>query len=319
MIDVIALLHYSMIALTVCINSISIAIGQGLTSIANLNAINRQPQARNDITRTAILGTALIETGAVLAVAMAILLLRDGVHQPLTAYRIIAEFGIASALCFSGFAVGLVSCKPVQQACIAIARQPFFSQNILRIMLITQMLTQTPIIFGFIVSLFIRNQAMSITTYTDALRLAASGLAIGLGSVGPIIGLAQFAQAVCEGVGINRHAYNRLLSFTFISQAIIETTAIFALLVALVFLFSTTATDTLASGIAFLAAGLCIGFGTFGPGISSGRTSAAACAQIARNPEQYATLSKLSMVAQGLIDTGAIYALLLSLVIYFLT
>ena len=34
-----------------------------------------------------------------------------------------------------------------------------------------------------------------------------------------------------------------------------------------------------------LAAGIATGLGTFGPGLSSGRTAAAACHQIALNPD----------------------------------
>ena len=66
-----------------------------------------------------------------------------------------------------------------------------------------------------------------------------------------------------------------------------------------------------------LAAGLCTGIGTFGPGISSGKTASAACHQIAVNPEHHGMLSKVSIFAQGLIDTSAIYALLISLLLIF--
>ena len=309
-------LHYGTIALIVSISAIGVAVAQGLANLAALDASNRQPQAKNDIIRLAILGTALIETSAILAVAMAFFLLFS--RNTPTTMSSIAELGIAAALCLSGFAVGLASYKPVQAACHSVARQPFFAQNILRFMLITQSLVQTPVIFAFIVSIFIRHQAVPGISTSNALRLLASGLAIGLGSIGPTIGLAQFAGAACEGIGKNRRSYGKLLSFSFISQAIIETPAIFALLVALMLIFSPIYPDSALKGITFLSAGLCIGFGTLGAGISSGRTSAAACTQIALNPSLYTSLSKVSMFVQGLIDTAAVYALLIALLLYLL-
>ena len=68
-------------------------------------------------------------------------------------------------------------------------------------------------------------------------------------------------------------------------------------------------------GIALLAAGIAMGLGTLGPGISSGRTAAAACKEIARDPELYSSLARSSIFAQGIIDTAAIYVLLASALI----
>ncbi len=70
--------------------------------------------------------------------------------------------------------------------------------------------------------------------------------------------------------------------------------------------------ENILDGIVLLSAGLCTGIVTIGPGISSGRTATAACNQIAYNPDTYTALSRLSMFAQGLIETSAIYAVLIS-------
>ena len=86
------------------------------------------------------------------------------------------------------------------------------------------------------------------------------------------------------------------------------------MVVSLLLLFGATAT-TLTKGIAMLAAGIGMGLGTLGPGISSGRTAAAACKEIARDPELYSSLARSSIFAQGIIDTAAIYVLLTSALI----
>lgn len=319
MIEYIAsLLHFCTIALTVGINSVSVGIGEGLTSQAALKAINKQPSAKNDIARVAILGTALIETSAIMGVTIAFFLMLGSHDATQSVPANIAEVGIALSICLSGFIIGLASSLPAQEACMAIARQPFFADKILRFMLITQSIIQTPIIFGFIIALFIRSQAAHAQTLAESFMLIAAGLCIGLGSVGPAIGLALFAKNACQGLGINRKAYPQLMSFTFISQAIIETPMIFALTISLMFMFYGT-TPTLFASATWIAAAFCMGIGTLGPGIASGKTAAAAVHQIALQPKYYSNISKVSMFAQGLIDTCAIYSFLIAFVLILLT
>lgn len=308
-------IHYASIASVISINSVGVGIGQGLTYAAAVAAINIQPKARDEIAKLAILGTALIETSAILGVTMAIMLLIERQQPDHLLYARIAEIGIVFAMCFSGFIIGLFSSLPAQAACFSTARQPFFSQKIMRFMLVIQSIIQTPIIFGFIIALIIKTQSLSVTTSVESIRLLASGLCIGLGSLGPAIGLSLFAETACYSLSINRNAYNKLLSFSLISQAIIETPIIFSLVVSVLLIVWNVNASNPVTGIAFLSAAMCMGIGTFGSGISSGKTAAAACKQIALKPSIHSMLSKVSMFSQGLIDTCAIYALLISLII----
>ena len=185
--------------------------------------------------------------------------------------------------------------------------------------MISLSLIETPVIFGLIIALFIQGQAADATTLRDSLRLIGSGLCIGLGSIGPAIGLGLFSRNACEGIGTNRNAYNKIFSFMLVSQAIIETPIIFALIVSisLLFLVPVVSEENVLDGVALFSAGLCTAIGTMGPGISSGKTAMAACKQIARKPEIYGVLSRLSMFAQGLIETAAIYAVLISFMLLF--
>lgn len=310
------LAHYGTIALVVGVNAIGVGIGQGNASKASIDAINIQPSARSEILKTAIVGMALIETAAIMGITIAFILFFQTQQQTPSAYASYAELGIACAISFSGLILGLVAAWPTQQACLAIARQPFFGQKIFRFMLVTQTIIQTPIIFGFIVAMFIKEQAMLVTTLAESIRLIACGLCIGLGSIGPAIGLATFAQTACRSLGVNRNAYNKLLTFTFISEAIIETPLIFSLIIAILLINTTLVGDDVTGACALLGAALSIGLGTIGAGISSGKTAAAACEQIALHPENYSALSRASMFAQGIIDTCAIYSLLIALLLY---
>ncbi len=313
MIELSECFHYGTIAGIVGLSSFGAGIGQGLTGRAAMQAMDIQPQARGDIGRNAIMGMALIDTASILCLTIAFMMVFGSRSVETVLYTNIADLGILFALSLPGFAIGIASAMPAREACLAIARQPFFSTKISRFMLICQSVIQTPIIFGFIIALLIKNGSSTCTNVMDSLRYVATGIAVGVSAIGPIIGLGIFAKTACRGLGINRQSYASLLTLTFISNAIIETPIVLSLVIALVLLGVPIDPNNVLDGIRVLAASMCVGIGTFGPGISSGRASAVACHEIAKNPAVYSTLSKVSIFAQGLIDTCAIYAFLIAL------
>lgn len=310
-------INYIIGSLAVTATAISVGISQGKTNHASFTAINIQPQAKDEISNLALMCSALIETAAILGVFMAVLLFMYESPPANDYYNGLAKIGIGLAIISAGFVISLVSGWPAQEACFSTARQPFHAPWIFNFTLIILSVLQTPLILAFIIALFIKTQATAAATLADSLRLIGAGFSIGIGCIGPAIGLAHFGAVACRGVGINRNASARILTFTFISQAIIESPIIFSMVTSLVLLFVVRAPSSEFAGIALLAAGIAIGLGTFGPGLSSARTAAAACHQITLNPDLYGPLSRTSIFAQGVIDTAAIYALLLSLLMIF--
>lgn len=316
----IELMYTITVAIPITLSAIGVGIGQGFIGIKALQAIHTQPSASTDITKVSIIGMALTETAAILgSVISIILLLSKSIPLDIT-YASLGRIGIALAIGISGFVAGIASSLPAQASCTTIARQPFFASKVMNLMLITQTLIMTPNIFGFLVSLLINNHIATATTLNQGLQLLAAGLSIGLGSIGPSIGLSLFAYTACQAVGINRKAYGKILSFTFISEAIIETPLIFSLLVSLSILTIPITPETSAiKGIAFLSAAICMGISTLGTGFSSGKTGSAATLQIAANPEQSSMISKVAMLALAMIDTFAIYGLLTAMMLIFIT
>jgi len=310
-------IHYISIVLTIVIPAMSVSIGQGYIGHWALKACDIQPSAKSDILKTAIFGCALTETSALIGLTISLFLLL-GSPQSFTLSMSLAQLGIACAICLPGAIIGLVSAWPAQEACLAIARQPFFQEKITRVMLLIQSIIQTPIIFGFIIAIFIKNQLSVSNTLITNIHFACSGLCLGLGSIGPAIGLALFGAAVCRSCGINRNIYNTLISFTLISAMVIETPIIFALIVSLIILtVGSSQTDFLVATTSILGAALCMGFGTLGTSISSGRTASTACHAIALEPDHYQNIARLSMLSQGVIDTSAIYTFTIAMLLIF--
>lgn len=317
MIELSDALHYGAIAGVVGLSSFGAGIAQGIAGRAAIKATDIQPEARADIARTNLMGMALIDTSAILCLTASLFLLMSSSGQVGSLINNIADIGILLALAIPGFAISVACAFPVQESVLAIARQPFFSPKISRFMLISLSVLQTPVIFGFIIALLIKGSA--VETVFDSMRLVAAGLTVCLTSIGPILGLGFFARSACRALGINRHAYPKLFTFTFISNAVIETPIVLGLVIAFLFIWPSAVTDPVLATVCIFGSALCIGIGTLGAGISSGLTSATVCKQIAINPELYGVLSKVCLFAQGLIDSGSIYAFIISLALFIIS
>ena len=162
------------------------------------------------------------------------------------------------------------------------------------------------------------SRVLSALELADSMRLIGAGFCIGLGSIGPAIGLGIFAQKACQTVGINRYAYQEIFSFALITQAILESPIILCLIISILLIGSKHSPMYLElNGIRLLCAGLVMGLGTLGVGIGSGKTASQACKAIGLNPDSYSSTSRTSLIAQVLIETCVIYAFLIALFLMF--
>ena len=314
----IEIMYVLSIFIPVTMSALGAGIGQGIIGFKALEAVDTQPSASAEISKISTVGLSLTETAAILGLVISIVLNLDAAIPLSYENAALGRLGIGIAIGLSGFIAGIASALPAQAACIAVSRQPFFANKILQLMLLTQTVIMTPNVFGFIIALLINSKIAAVSNLNEGLQLLAAGLSIGIGSIGPCIGLSFFASSACTAVGINRKSYSKILPFTFICEAIIETPVIFSLLVSLLILnikVSPTAPITL--GICFIGAAISMGLSTFGTGISAGRTGSAACDQIGNSPEQYPSISKVALLALAMIDTFAIYGFIIAIILIY--
>lgn len=71
----------------------------------------------------------------------------------------------------------------------------------------------------------------------EAARLIAAGLAVGLGAIGPAIGEGVIAGKAMEAIGRNPEIQDKIMPLVFVTMAIAESTAIYALVVTFIILF----------------------------------------------------------------------------------
>jgi F-type H+-transporting ATPase subunit c len=69
--------------------------------------------------------------------------------------------------------------------------------------------------------------------------------------------------------------------------------------------------------ISLLCAAIAVSFGAIGPALAEGRAVAAAMDAIARQPEAAGTLSRTLFVGLAMIETMAIYCLVIALLVLF--
>ena len=69
--------------------------------------------------------------------------------------------------------------------------------------------------------------------------------------------------------------------------------------------------------ISIISAAFAISFGSLGPALAEGRAVAAAMDAIARQPEAAGTLSRTLFVGLAMIETTAIYCLVIALLLLF--
>jgi len=302
------LLYYALIALIVVLPATTVACGQWHSGQTALDAINTQPQAKNDIFRAYILGSALNEMAAIMSTIMGAFLLF--LRPAITLEYLIALMGIIVALVIPSCLVGYLSAKPQQTALASLARQPFLGSKIVNLMILTISMMQMSVILGLFISFLIQKQLSPALSLLQALQLFAIGLTFGGGSIGPLIGMSNFTETACGAVGRYPHAYGNILSLSFISPALIETPILFSLGVALFIMFRTPV-----AAAPLLAAALTMTLTTFGPGIGSGRVAASACRQIALQPARSTEFTYVSMLVQTLIDASVIYGLIIAIIL----
>lgn len=294
--------------------SLGVGIGCSQVAMSAITALNIAPLIKTEMLKIVLFALALIETGGIISLILALLLIFG---QPFehNQYALIAQLGICLAMGISSFIVGIVSAWPGSAAALALARQPFFGTKILNVMLLSQSIIQTPVIFSFLICLIIKAQLSNVAHITQAVTLLVAGLAMGIGSIGPAIGISRFARVALQCLGINRNAYNKILSFSFISQAMIETPIIFVMLIALIICLTPIASDNYIPMFTYSIAALCMALSSFAPSLSSSKIASAGCLQIAYNAEKSTAASRMSILSQGLVDSAAIYGLLIALLL----
>jgi F-type H+-transporting ATPase subunit c len=144
-----------------------------------------------------------------------------------------------------------------------------------------------------------------------------AGLAIGFGAIGAAIGEGYAAAEANLAISRNPKASGEIFKSMLVGQAIAESASIFALVIAMILLFSNFASTSFVAPWAVFSAGLAMGFGAIGSGIGSGLPAAAACTGISRQPAMAGRLNLNMLVGSAVCQTPSIFALVVAFILIF--
>ena len=170
---------------------------------------------------------------------------------------------------------------------------------------------------------------MSTSTVFYIIVAVMAGLSIGAGVLFPAIGQARAVSSAMDAMARQPDQAATITRNLFIGLAMIESQALYVLIVALILLFADPLAGQLPAaqarggpGIWFLIASagiaaLAITFGTTMSALGQGRVTAAAMESIAEQPAMRDQVSTTLFISLAFLESLALYALIVSLILLF--
>lgn len=158
---------------------------------------------------------------------------------------------------------------------------------------------------------------MDASPWTQVAAYLGAGICMGLGAIGAALGEGYTARSAAEAIARQPRAASDVLKTMLVGQAVAESASIFALVVAILLLFTPWSGEGSLRASSLFAAGLCMGLGALGPGVGAGFPGGAACLGIGRNPRTAGSVTTTMLVGQAVAQTPAIFALLVSFLVLF--
>ncbi len=240
--------------------------------------------------------------------------------------RIAAFLGAGLSVGIGAITTGIGSGLIAGEGAKALIVQPKANESIFRTMLIGQAAAQTAGIFALVISMLLLygiSEAPEGGWFKTAAYLSA-GLAMGLGSIGSSYGAGYAGGQACKSVARMPKQSNMILGNMLIGQALAQTSAIFALLVAFLLLYSVPEQpegleigNIIVKSLALIGAGLAIGLGTLGPGTGVGYVAGKASDMIGRFPNEKLKILRTMFLGAAVSQSTAIYSLVVAFLLIF--
>ena len=212
--------------------------GSGYPAAETCKGIARQPQLASRLTTNMLVGSAVCQTPAIFAMVVSFMLLfLDVTANPFSPYwAAYIGAGLSTGLAAIGSGVG--GGMAAGAACEGIGRHPEQAGPTTVTMLLGQAVAQTPAIFGLLVSFILLFKGYpEATKFSESIALLAAGVCMGFGGIGPGIGNGLTAQEAVAWVARNPENAGALSRTMLVGMAVAQSTAIYAMVVALVLIF----------------------------------------------------------------------------------
>jgi len=159
--------------------------------------------------------------------------------------------------------------------------------------------------------------ALELQTWTNVAAYFGGGMAMGLGAIGAAIGEGYTASQANIAVSRSPERSGEIVRSMLVGQAIAESASIFALVVAMILIFSRIDAASYTPVLAALGAGLSMGLGAIGSGVGSGFPGGAACLGLERQPAVGNRITTNMLIGSAVSQTPSIFALVTAFVLIF--
>ncbi len=156
-----------------------------------------------------------------------------------------------------------------------------------------------------------------LETLVSVAAFIGGGVAMGFGAIGAAVGEGYTAATANEAISRNPDMAGDVLKSMLVGQAIAESASIFALVVAMILLFSQITAVSIITVWALLAAGLSMGLGAVGSGVGSGLPAGASCEGMVRQPAMSGRLMTNMLIGSAVCQTPSIFALVVAFILIF--
>jgi len=223
--------------LAVGFGAIGSGLGNGLNASSACTAISRESGAAKGMLTFMLVGQAVGQTPAIFALLLSLMLVTVGPTEG-NLLVTMAMIGAGLSIGLGAIGSGLGNGVNGGSACLGITRSSETSQGMMTFMLVGQAVGQTPVIFSLMVSLMLLfGNYSGVATLPAAIALLSAGISMGFGAIGPGYGNGIVGAAACEALGERPDQAGLLMRTMLIAQAVAQSTAIYALVIAFVLMF----------------------------------------------------------------------------------
>ena len=288
--------------LAVGLAGIGVAIGQGILAKKAVEVIGKRKEMMSFLLTVTILGIALVESAAIYGLIIAFQIL-DSQTISLT-----ASIGAGLAIGLAGLGAGVGEWRLIAGALSAMDKNPDMKNKIMTFMVLFIALVESAAIYGLVIAFNILGHE-SFTLGFDGVvpeAFLGMGLAVGLAGLGVAIGEGILAEKAMQMMGQREKMITFFLTVTILGIALVESAAIYGLVVAF---------DVLSKDLALWAAtgaGAAIGFAGLGAWVGEGILVSGAMSAIARNPQIKWKILTFMVLFVALVEVTAIYGLIIA-------
>ncbi len=213
-------------------------LGCGWPAGKACDGVARNPRHTTSVTSSMVIGQAVAQSPSIFSIVIALMLLFvvTAPDSVLLTFGMFVGAGIAMGAGALGPGIG--SGQTASGAVHGTSRWPESAGLILRTMLIGQAVSQTPAIFGMLVSFILLLGVGDVPLGMMGLAVTlGAGISTGLGGIGPGIGSGAVGDAACQATAAKPRLDTLILRTMLIGQAVSQSTAIYALIIGLLLLF----------------------------------------------------------------------------------